>query len=194
MSRPPAESPIRSTEWTVDGTVLAHGGQTWEREFSGLRFDRLMDVAASPTPTGSVKMTFGTWEGRVTVRGELRATVDLVCQRCMSVMQYPVEEMFDLVLVDSEAEAPLGCESLEPWVANATHLNLWDVVEEQLLLALPLIPKHEDAANCVAATPQLAAVLDDLPLPQSASPPETGSDNGDVRRPFSQLRDLLNKS
>ncbi len=191
MSRPPAEPTIHSTHWIVDATVLGHGGLTWEREFSGVRFERLVELAVSATPNGSIKLKFGILDQRPVIHGELRATVELVCQRCMSVMQHPVIETFELMLVATEAELALVPESHEPWIVNASRLNVLELVEEQLLLALPLIAKHPDEPSCVKVTPQLETLLAELPVKTTA--PATLNEGVEVQRPFSQLRDLLRK-
>ncbi len=192
MSRPPAEHTIHATQWTVDATVLAHGGLTWEREFSAVCFERLAGVAVSATSTGSIRLKFGILEQRPVVHGELRASVELVCQRCMGVMQHPVLETFDLMLVASEAELTLVPDSHEPWIVNASRLNVLELVEEQLLLALPLIARHPDESNCAKAAPQLKTLLAELPAKAAEAPAVPGA-GGEVQRPFGQLRDLLRK-
>lgn len=196
MSRPPAEStrhspPIHDIQWTVDATVLGHAGLTWEREFSGVCFERLVEVAVSATPGGSIKLKFGVLEQRPVIQGELQATVDLICQRCMGVMHYPVRETFELMLVATEAELALVPESHEPWIANAARLNVLELVEEQLLLALPLIARHPVEQSCVKVTPQLQALFAESPVKAVEQEPATEGD--EVQRPFSQLRDLLRK-
>ncbi len=193
MSRPPAEPTIHSTPWIVDATVLAHGGLTWEREFSGVRFERLVDVVVSATPGGSIRLKFGVQDQRPVVHGELRATVELICQRCMGVMQQPVLETFELMLVATEAELALVPESYEPWIVNASRLNVLELIEEQLLLALPLIARHPDEQSCVQVAPQLGLLLSESPVKSRATAPATSGEGDEAQRPFSQLRDLLRK-
>lgn len=192
MSRPPAEATAPATPLVVDAMVLGHGGLIWEREFTDTRFERLVDVAVSAVPMVSVKLTFAMLDKRPIIHGEMYAKVELVCQRCMSSMQYPAVETFDLMLVDNEAELALVPESHEPWIANASRLNVLELVEEQLLLALPLIAKHADARDCVDFNPTLA-VAAESPQTQAASVVAPVAGNAEVQRPFGNLRDLLRK-
>jgi len=172
----------------LDAVVLAHGGLMWEHEFSDTRFERLTDVAVSTRPHVMIKLQFAKLDKRPTIHGEMRAMVELVCQRCMANMQYPLHEPFDLMLVESEAELAAVPETHEPWIANALHLNVLELIGEQLLLALPLIAKHADERDCVQVSD---VVIDEAP---PATAPISDADSRiDVQRPFGNLRDLLRK-
>lgn len=191
MSRPPAESDVQTTQFVVDATVLAHGDMTWEHAFSHTRFGRLVDVALSATPDVSVKLKFAMLDNRPVIHGELRATVELVCQRCLGVMQHPVMETFDLMLVENEAGLDRVPESHEPWLANALCLNVLELVEEQLLLALPLIARHDDERHCVDVDAALAEIAESSPDVRHKAP--ASDEVAEVQRPFGHLRDLLRK-
>jgi uncharacterized protein len=170
----------------VDAVVLAHGKLTWEDEFSDTRFARLHDVAVSDMPSVAVRLAFAMLDKRPVIHGELRAEVVLVCQRCLHAMQYPVREQFELMLIESDAELERVPEAYEPWIANAVRLNVLDLVEEQLLLALPLIAKHADEGACVSVAAPAS-------VPPKASQQTEMLSDGEVQRPFGNLRDLLRK-
>jgi uncharacterized protein len=70
----------------------------------------------------------------------------LVCQRCLQDCAVNLDEKRRFVLVASEAEAddyPLEDEEQEPLVASQ-HFNLLETIEDEVLLSLPLIPKHPE--------------------------------------------------
>jgi uncharacterized protein len=192
MSRPPAESVAQSSPMVLDALVMAHGGLTWEHEFSDTRFERLANVAVSNQPRVKIKLRFAQLDKRPTIHGEMQAEVELICQRCMGDMQYPLQESFDLMLIESEAELAVVPDSHEAWIANALHLNVLELVEEQLLLAMPLIPKHVDERDCLPIAAE-AAVGESRPEKQSGTSLSDVDDRSDVRRPFGNLRDLLRK-
>ena len=76
----------------------------------------------------------------------LKGRLHLVCQRCLQDCAVDLDEKrrFILVLTDSEAdEYPLEDEEQEPLVVNQ-HFNLLETMEDEVLLSLPLIPKHPD--------------------------------------------------
>lgn len=115
----------------------------------------------------------------------MTGSVELVCQRCLKPMRYSFDEAFELVLVEV-GEEELGVpESREVVVLEAGRLDAQWLIEEQLLLALPLIPRHEDEAECKAlasaGSGQSAKVRED---------PDAGVDR---QRPFQNLRELLRK-
>ncbi|MFC3873900.1 YceD family protein [Neisseria musculi] len=79
-------------------------------------------------------------------------SVPLVCQRCMQPMPFDFNEAGRIVLFDSEAgldEAMLSDEDLEGMVAEET-LDVRTLVEDQILMALPFSPRHENCAHAVA--------------------------------------------
>lgn len=156
-----------------------------------MQFARLHGVALSDTPKVEVKLVFAMLDQRPVLHGQLHAEVELMCQRCMGNMQYPVAEQFELMLVAGNAELDLVPEPYEPWVANALRLNVFDLVEEQLLLALPLIAKHTDAHDCVRIDASLSTML---PSESSVQAQKKVAPHADeVQRPFGNLRDLLRK-
>lgn len=127
-------------------------------ELAGTRplaeFDRLMASTVSG-PDEAV-----TWQAR----GESRAVrsgppqvwlhvqghgdVDLECQRCLEPVRWRLEadRSFQFVEGEEAAEA-LDAESEHDVLALSPRLNLFQLLEDELLLTLPLIATHDD---CVA--------------------------------------------
>lgn len=73
-----------------------------------------------------------------------QAQVSLTCQRCLK----PVQERLDIDrwirFVDTEAEAAaLDVDSDDDVLAMPRHLDARELIEDELLLALPLVPRHE---------------------------------------------------
>jgi Predicted metal-binding, possibly nucleic acid-binding protein len=90
----------------------------------------------------------GTGRPLLTVR--LDGAVPLVCQRCLQPFDAAVAQRTDLLLARDEAElARLDAEETEVVLANTT-LDPRNLVEDELLLSLPLSPRHDEDA-CAAA-------------------------------------------
>jgi uncharacterized metal-binding protein YceD (DUF177 family) len=70
----------------------------------------------------------------------------------------------------------------EPFIGDAESLSLSALIEEQVLLALPLVPRHEEAALC-----RKSASGKRVAKAQAEARPD------DVQRPFANLRDLLDQ-
>ena len=76
------------------------------------------------------------------VSGRARTELRLRCQRCLEAMPYPVDVRFRLAVVQSAGEAERLPEALDPLLISEGRLRVADVVEDELLLSLPLVPKH----------------------------------------------------
>lgn len=84
--------------------------------------------------------------GSAEVRLHLRAstTLELVCQRCLHSMPQALNVERSFRFVKDEAEAERLDEHSEDDVLALGHpLDLLALVEDELILALPLIPRHE---------------------------------------------------
>lgn len=75
---------------------------------------------------------------------EADAGVALQCQRCLRPVeeQLRVERSFRFVSGEAQAEA-LDADSEEDVLAMTRGLNLRELLEDELILALPLVPRHE---------------------------------------------------
>ena len=130
-----------------------------------------------------VKLSFDMdGERRRIVSGELKAPVNLECQRCMGVMSSVITSQFMLGLVTSDAQAQRLPKDLEPYLTDDFSMDLWSMVEDELLLALAPYPLH-DRAECPASE-ELEAYEPDR---SSAEPEKKPGDN-----PFSVLAGLKN--
>ncbi len=106
----------------------------------------------------------------------ITGTVTMICQRCLNPMRQTIEATTRVVLLASEAEADRAPDDLEAFLAADGCVSAAELVAEELLLALPLAPRHEGTAQCHAAS-------DDEP-----------SDIADTRHPFADLRALMKKN
>ncbi len=83
---------------------------------------------------------------RISITGGFSSILSMRCQRCLLPLQVNVEHAIDIVLLADEEDAktlPRGQESL---LFTDKMLSLADLIEEELLLALPLAPAHETGA------------------------------------------------
>lgn len=71
------------------------------------------------------------------------AVVPLTCQRCLTRMDAPlsVDRWFRFVADEAAAEAQ-DDESEEDLLVISPHFDLMELVEDELLLALPMVPAH----------------------------------------------------
>ncbi len=75
----------------------------------------------------------------------IRTTLWLECQRCLTPYEQPLEVSANYLVVASEEEAdavPLEDDEYDP-IVGSKQFDLYDLIEEEILLSLPLVPKHE---------------------------------------------------
>lgn len=87
------------------------------------------------------------------------AEVPLCCQRCLGPVftEVVAERSFRFVATEAEAEA-LDAELEDDVLVLERWMNLRDLVEDELLLGLPLVPRHE-----VCPEPLPLSTRDELP-------------------------------
>jgi len=84
------------------------------------------------------------------VTGEFDALVSVECQRCLSAFDYDLHAEMDLSIVISEMQLENLPKDCEGWLLGEDgEADLYEAVEEELLLALPIVAYH-DSTNCQA--------------------------------------------
>lgn len=94
-------------------------------------------------------------KGNVDVRGKpalvlnVKGVLGLLCQRCLKPLEFRVDTVTRFVLVPDEAMLPEQEEEEDDadYIVADPHLDVLSLVEDEVLLALPLAPLHDDA-NC----------------------------------------------
>lgn len=87
--------------------------------------------------------------------------IALTCQRCLQPLDVTLEAERSFRFVAGEEEAArLDAESEEDVLASSRSFDLLGLVEDELLLSLPLVPRHED---CRMPLPAAVAAFDELP-------------------------------
>jgi uncharacterized protein len=113
---------------------------------------RLAAVLADPGGLVHVALRFGIAGppdvARIT--GGLRTELILECQRCLGPLTWPLDVAVHLGLARDDAEASRLPDEYEPLLATEGFISVADLVEDELLLALPRIPKHTDPRHCLA--------------------------------------------
>lgn len=172
----------------LDVAALAHDAASLAGEWPAASMERLADAGAPESPaTGWPPLQWS-------LQGEMRrpkggqaqtwlhvcasGQVALTCQRCLQ----PVLEDLDIDrwirFVDTEAEAAaLDADSDDDVLALPRHLNARELIEDELLLALPLVPRHDVCPD---------------PLPMTADDEETVEE--ERPNPFAKLAALKQRN
>lgn len=91
------------------------------------------------------------------VTGSIKTTLNLFCQRCLTPMAYDFDLKIKLALVQNEEQAK-RLKGFDPLIANE-ETDLVELIEDELLLNLPIIPRH-NTRDCPVKLIEYASQLE----------------------------------
>ena len=156
-------------------------GETFEGSLPPSQLPRLAAVLAGESAPlqvqlGLVRDDVGNW-----LRGSIDGSLPLRCSRCECVYAYALQAEVGLRLVQGEEQARQVLQDADPYEVSNDRLPLAEVVEDEVLLALPMLPR------CLACE----AAVEALPEPEV----QPKMDEASRPNPFAALlsKDLLSK-
>lgn len=112
------------------------------------------------------------------LNGCVAADLNVKCQRCMQPMTLTLQTEFKLGLICKESQADGLPEGYEPYLVEGDSENIPLMLEEELLLAMPLVAMHEhDCSNYLQQQRSRQELEDSQPK--------------ENKNPFAGLKDLL---
>ena len=164
---------------TVDVEVLATEGASLERRYSLDQFERLADVLVEHE--GAVTAWFRFLEaadGLPACELRVEAEVSLRCQRCLQPVRRVIGSVSRLAFVSRDEDAtrvPAECEAV---TGDVERIDLVGLVEDELLLSLPVVALHAEGTPCAAEA-------------RGAGAGTVAAEAAETHRPFARLKDLL---
>jgi uncharacterized protein len=159
----------------VDFLKQVDNNSCFEGSWPLCRLVRLRPVISSDEGDITASVRFSKRSGIRCLDGTVSAQLVLECQRCLRPVTKQIQSEFHLGLVASEEEAASLPKEFEPLDLVPGEQSLIDVLEDELLLSLPIVALHDQDCS------------DDL---HGKDEHETAS--GDTYKPFAGLRDLMN--
>lgn len=86
--------------------------------------------------------------GHCVVEGQATTAVTVTCQRCMEPVRIELAPAFRLAVVETDEAAAALPEDLEPLVVEHRALTPAMLIEDELLLTLPIVARHADPKDC----------------------------------------------
>jgi uncharacterized protein len=111
------------------------------------------EVVDADTTSLQVDLQADRGSGWPRLHGSIEGSVTLACQRCGKSFAYALRLAPDLRLVFSEAEERSALADAEPLLIEDDRLRLRQIVEEEVLLALPMLARCESCENEVNRMP-----------------------------------------
>jgi uncharacterized protein len=155
-----------SARAVIDSLEFARSGQQLQGAIAVAQLARLTDSLFDTG--GNLKFALSGGldaEHRPRLNLKVEGAINLRCQRCLDSLAYPVEVESSLLVLTGKA----GGETAEfdelDGIPADPHTDVWALVEDEVLLAIPIAPRHAEG-QCSAAmkttpdgTPSPFAVL-----------------------------------
>ena len=121
-----------------------------QADLAALDPDRLPAGWRNAPVSGRLEFGFGDAQNRLPVLdGRVAVTFDAVCQRCLGPfrcsLDVPLRLMFGVAAMSSDVAG-----NYELWDLAGDTLRPLDVVDESLVMALPLVAMHQNDPSCIA--------------------------------------------
>tara|TARA_E500000178_G_scaffold275387_1_gene274180 strand:- start:5874 stop:6380 length:507 start_codon:yes stop_codon:yes gene_type:complete len=127
----------------IDPRKLALQGICLEGEFAVKNLTRLKDSVEAVTGALKVSLQFSLDESRQPmVTGSASIFVDVVCQRCLDIVNIEINTAIALQIIWSEDQLSNVAPNYEPWIVVDKFTDLDVVIEDEVLLALPIVNYH----------------------------------------------------
>ncbi len=134
-------------DW-VDPWKAAEGKRCFQGTIPVVRMKRLLPLLAGKSKIrGDLVVGFQAqfdhdFERRVRIRIKVEAELPLICQRSLEPYNEPVRRSSELSVIRSLDEQELLPDHSETLLVESQGLALTDLVEEELLIGLPQIPRN----------------------------------------------------
>lgn len=110
------------------------------------------------------------------VQGKLTADVQVQCQRCLEAMPLSLNCDVSVAVVWDEESSRQLAQTYDPWIVTSEETDLYALLEEEVLLNLPLVSYHDTPCG-------------QLPVKQEIEEEQ----QADKSNPFQMLQQLKDK-
>lgn len=164
----------------IDPLAFAERQRALQGQIPLSKLSRLADLLMDTNGQVEIDLAFSK-NGRLSVvQGHIKADLVLECRTCLEALSLPLELEVNLAMVQSLEQAERLSGEYEPLMLEDEKILLHELVEDELLLAMPDFPRHEFECK---------------PYKQSTDPVESTENNpqqSQSNNPFSVLAKLKN--
>lgn len=119
----------------------------FEGELPVTRLSRLCEILHSDSGNIEVDFEFATRAGFASLKGRVKAHLEVQCQRCLQAMPVELDSVFKLAFVRSEEQADELPEEFEPYLIEGEEQLMLPLLEDEILLSLPMVATHEQPCS-----------------------------------------------
>lgn len=127
----------------VDPYLFARQGKTFEGVLKPGELARFRSSLFADEGDIRYRLSLGQdAQGIYYIEGESQATVGLECQRCLDKVEVNIEAQFRFGLLTPRQDESRLTEGYEALWVEEPGVSLRELLEDELMLALPLVPMH----------------------------------------------------
>ncbi|WP_295406388.1 YceD family protein [uncultured Thiocystis sp.] len=140
----PEDIPISLDPWRAVKKGLSFAGEVALSQFPRLA-KILIGCENDPHARAVCDLRFERGrDGHALVVGRIRSCLRVPCQRCLGEVEIDVDVLLRLALIRTDQMACELPEDLDPLLVADEQMDLMAVIEDELLLAIPMFPRHGD--------------------------------------------------
>jgi len=87
-------------------------------------------------------------DGTRYLAGSVQGRLVLLCQRCLEPLEYHLDVTFRLGLVHGQEQMQGLSDRYEPLLITGEPASLAEIITDEVLLALPIVPLHSGTSTC----------------------------------------------
>jgi uncharacterized protein len=162
----------------IDPVLLAERSATIAGEINLSDFERLAEFLYENNGSVHVNLAFRKDGKHAFIDGNIVGKLRIVCQRCLEALEFPLDKQFSLIIIATEGKAMNLPDGYDPLILPEDgKIQLKLIIEDEILLILPDIPKHQEKCS-ITGFSEVKTI---------------SSDNVKKDNPFSILADLYKR-
>lgn len=161
---------LQQTQTLIDTAALTRNGQVFAAQSPISHFSRTLDGLPAQKDQSISWSVQGYTDNadQQFLQVQCSGTVVLTCQRCMQDFDFDVDAVTTVLIVDNEQELDVDLDDPDApeRILGSTHLDVFELVEDELILNIPYVPRHTVCPDLLQALqPQDEEAEDKKPNP-----------------------------
>jgi len=142
----------------INALKFSHAADSLSGSILPENFARLRDFLADNTGSIDYELSGDVDKhGRLVLRVVIRGMINLYCQRCLDKMPHPLNLESELILARNNDElAHYDEDGFVDAILASEELDAFALIEDEIILGLPLSPRHPDMACLQTGKPHEA--------------------------------------
>ena len=162
-----------------DPVLFAKQGRSLSGKIPVKQMSRIANGSANVTNFVTVKMSFTVSSLQFPmVKGTIEGNIVQTCQRCLGDVELTIDHQFELIMINPDSLSLASKEGHEIFEYDGQFIETINIVEDEVILILPIVPKHENIEDCDPTARKWLFDAEHVELEQER------------RNPFASLKDL----